>query len=131
MSSFYLPPAETLSIILVEPSLCDQTISFGEEFIEVNKSVLAVHSAYFRSLCFLEFEDKLENPIDFSHLSVDSNNFFAFLKSFFGKSFILNESNTYNFFYLVHYFQVDKLIHQRRKPPKHSSLNLDLVKTIH
>ncbi|KAL0252138.1 hypothetical protein GEMRC1_001350 [Eukaryota sp. GEM-RC1] len=55
--------------------------------------------------------NKLENPIDFSHLPVDSENFFAFIKSFFGKSFTLNESNAYNFFYLVHYFQVDKLIH--------------------
>ncbi|KAL0251752.1 hypothetical protein GEMRC1_001192 [Eukaryota sp. GEM-RC1] len=109
--SFSLPPAETLSIILDEPSLCNQTISFGGESIEVNKSVLAVHSTYFRSLWFLEFGDKLENPIDFSHLPVDSDNFFAFLKSFFGKSFTLNESNAYNFFYLVHYFQVDKLIH--------------------
>ncbi|KAL0251003.1 hypothetical protein GEMRC1_000217 [Eukaryota sp. GEM-RC1] len=109
--SFSLPPAETLAIILDEPSLCNQTISFNGESIEVNKSVLAAHSTYFRSLWFLEFGDKLENPIDFSHLPVDSDNFFAFLKSFFGKSFTLNESNAYNFFYLVHYFQVDKLIH--------------------
>ncbi|KAL0251280.1 hypothetical protein GEMRC1_000493 [Eukaryota sp. GEM-RC1] len=109
--SFSLPPAETLAIILDEPALCNQTISFGGESIEVNKSVLAAHSTYFRSLWFLEFGDKLENPIDFSHLPVDSDNFFAFLKSFFGKSFTLNESNAYNFFYLVHYFQVDKLIH--------------------
>ncbi|KAL0251189.1 hypothetical protein GEMRC1_000402 [Eukaryota sp. GEM-RC1] len=109
--SFSLPPTETLSIILDEPSLCNQTITFGGESIEVNKSVLAAHSTYFRSLWFLEFGDKLENPIDFSHLPVDSDNFFAFLKSFFGKSFTLNESNAYNFFYLVHYFQVDKLIH--------------------
>ncbi|KAL0243002.1 hypothetical protein GEMRC1_005565 [Eukaryota sp. GEM-RC1] len=99
-------------IILDEPSLCNQTISFGEESIEVNKSVLAAHSTYFQSLWFLEFGDKLENPIDFFHLPVDSNNNnIAFLKSFFGKSFILNENNAYNFFYLAHYFQVDKLIH--------------------
>ncbi|KAL0251410.1 hypothetical protein GEMRC1_000623 [Eukaryota sp. GEM-RC1] len=109
--SFSLPPAETLAIILDESSLCNQTISFGGESIEVNKSVLAAHSTYFRSLWFLEFGDKLENPIDFSRLSVDSDNFFDFLKSFFGKSFTLNERNAYNFFYLVHYFQVDKLIH--------------------
>ncbi|KAL0243357.1 hypothetical protein GEMRC1_005918 [Eukaryota sp. GEM-RC1] len=108
--SFSLPPAETLSIILDEPSLCNQTISFDEESIEVNKSVLAAHSSYFRSLWFLEFGDKLENPIDYSHLPVDSDNFFAFLKSFFGKSFTFNENNAYNFFYLAHYFQVKKLI---------------------
>ncbi|KAL0250870.1 hypothetical protein GEMRC1_000084 [Eukaryota sp. GEM-RC1] len=108
--SFSLPPAETLSIILDEISLCNQTISFGGESIEVNKSILAAHSTYFRSLWFLEFEDKLENPIDFSHLPVDSDNFFAFIKSFFGKSFTLKESNVYDFFYLVHYFQVEKLI---------------------
>ncbi|KAL0251490.1 hypothetical protein GEMRC1_000703 [Eukaryota sp. GEM-RC1] len=108
--SFALPPAETLAIILDESSLCNQTISFGGESIAVNKSVLAAHSTYFRSLWFLEFGDKLENPIDFSHLPVDSDNFIAFLKSFFGKSFTLNENNAYNFFYLVHYFQVDKLI---------------------
>ncbi|KAL0250877.1 hypothetical protein GEMRC1_000798 [Eukaryota sp. GEM-RC1] len=108
--SFSLPPAETLSIILDEISLCNQTISFGGESIEVNKSILAAHSTYFRSLWFLEFGDKLENPIDFSHLPVDSDNFFAFIKSFFGKSFTLKESNVYDFFYLVHYFQVEKLI---------------------
>ncbi|KAL0250788.1 hypothetical protein GEMRC1_000002 [Eukaryota sp. GEM-RC1] len=110
--SFSLPPAETLSIILDEPSLCNQTISFGEESIEVNKSVLAAHSTYFRSLWFLEFGDKHDNPIDFSHLPVSSDNFFLFIKSFFGKSFTFDESNAYNFFYLVHYFQVDKLIDQ-------------------
>ncbi|KAL0252035.1 hypothetical protein GEMRC1_001247 [Eukaryota sp. GEM-RC1] len=109
--SFSLLPADTLSVILDELSLCNQTITLGGESIEVIKSVLAAHSTYFRSLWFLEFGDKLENPIDFSHLPVDSDNFFAFLKSFFGKSFTLNESNAYNFFYLVHYFQVDKLIH--------------------
>ncbi|KAL0251941.1 hypothetical protein GEMRC1_001153 [Eukaryota sp. GEM-RC1] len=108
--SFSLPPAATLSIILDEASLCNQTISFGGESIEVNKSVLAAHSNYFRSLWFLEFGDKLENPIDFSHLPVSSNNFFLFIKSFFGKSFTLDESNAYHFFYLVHYFQVDILI---------------------
>ncbi|KAL0251075.1 hypothetical protein GEMRC1_000289 [Eukaryota sp. GEM-RC1] len=111
LMSFSIPPAETLSIILDEASLCNQTISFGGESIEVNKSVLAAHSTYFRSLWFLEFGDKLENPIDFFHLPVDSDNFYAFLKSFFGKSFTLDESNAYNFFYLAHYFQVDKLIH--------------------
>ncbi|KAL0251726.1 hypothetical protein GEMRC1_000938 [Eukaryota sp. GEM-RC1] len=111
LMSFSLPPAETLAIILDEPSLCNQTISFGEESMDVNKSVLAAHSTYFRSLWFLEFGDKLENPIEFSHLPVSSDNFFLFIKSFFGKSFTFDESNAYNFFYLVHYFQVDKLIH--------------------
>ncbi|KAL0251061.1 hypothetical protein GEMRC1_000275 [Eukaryota sp. GEM-RC1] len=110
--SFSLPPAETLSIILDEPSLCNQTITFGEESIEVNKFILAAHSTYFRSLWFLEFGDRDENPIDFSHLPVDSNNFLAFIKSFFGRSFTLNENNAYDFYYLVHYFQVDKLIVQ-------------------
>ncbi|KAL0250827.1 hypothetical protein GEMRC1_000041 [Eukaryota sp. GEM-RC1] len=110
--SFSLPPAETLSIILDEPSLCNQTITFGEESIEVNKFILAAHSTYFRSLWFLEFGDRDENPIDFSHLPVDSNNFLAFIKSFFGQSFTLDENNAYDFYYLVHYFQVDKLIVQ-------------------
>ncbi|KAL0251082.1 hypothetical protein GEMRC1_000296 [Eukaryota sp. GEM-RC1] len=109
--SFSLPSIETLSIILDEPFLSNQTITFGEESIEVNKFVLAAHSTYFRSLWFLEFGDKLENPIDFSHLPVDSDNFFLFIKSFYERSFTLNEDNTYEFFYLVHYFQVDKLIH--------------------
>ncbi|KAL0239639.1 hypothetical protein GEMRC1_009747 [Eukaryota sp. GEM-RC1] len=40
----------TLSIILDEPSLCNQTITFTEESIEVNKYVLAAHSTYFRYL---------------------------------------------------------------------------------
>ncbi|KAL0250965.1 hypothetical protein GEMRC1_000179 [Eukaryota sp. GEM-RC1] len=110
--SFSLPPAETLSIILDDPSLCNQTITFGEESIEVHRIILAAHSTYFRSLWFLEFGDRDENPIDFSHLPVDSNNFLAFIKSFFGRSFTLNENNAYEFFYLVHYFQVDKLIVQ-------------------
>ncbi|KAL0251230.1 hypothetical protein GEMRC1_000443 [Eukaryota sp. GEM-RC1] len=110
--SFSLPPAETLSIILNEPSLCNQTITFGEESIDVNKFILAAHSTYFRSLWFLEFGDRDENPIDFSHLPVDSNNFLAFIKSFFGQSFTLDENNAYDFYYLVHYFQVDKLIVQ-------------------
>ncbi|KAL0250893.1 hypothetical protein GEMRC1_000107 [Eukaryota sp. GEM-RC1] len=112
LMSFSLPPAETLSIILDEPSLCNQTITFGEESIEVNKFILAAHSTYFRSLWFLEFGDRDENPIDFSHLPDDSNNFLAFIKSFFGRSFTLNEINAYDFYYLVHYFQVDKLVAQ-------------------
>ncbi|KAL0251669.1 hypothetical protein GEMRC1_000881 [Eukaryota sp. GEM-RC1] len=106
--SFSLSPAE--SIILNEPCLCNQTITFGEESIEVHRVILAAHSTYFRSLWFLEFGDRDENPIDFSHLPVDSNNFLAFIKSFFGRSFTLVESNAYDFFYLVHYFQVDELI---------------------
>ncbi|KAL0251242.1 hypothetical protein GEMRC1_000455 [Eukaryota sp. GEM-RC1] len=110
--SFSLPPAETLTIILDEPSLCNQTITLGEESIDVNKFILAAHSTYFRSLWFLEFGDRDENPIDFSHLPVDSNNFLAFIKSFFGQSFVLDEINAYDFYYLVHYFQVDKLIVQ-------------------
>ncbi|KAL0251471.1 hypothetical protein GEMRC1_000684 [Eukaryota sp. GEM-RC1] len=110
--SFSLHTAETLSIILDEPSLCNQTITFGEESIEVHRVILAAHSTYFRSLWFLEFCDRDENPIDFSHLPVDSNNFLAFIKSFFGGSFTLNENNAYDFYYLVHYFQVDKLIVQ-------------------
>ncbi|KAL0252094.1 hypothetical protein GEMRC1_001306 [Eukaryota sp. GEM-RC1] len=109
--SFSLPSIETLSIILDEPFLSNQTITFGEESIEVNKFVLAAHSTYFRSLWFLEFGDMLENPIDFSHLPISSNNFFLFIKSFYERSFTLNEDNAYEFFYLVHYFQVDKLIH--------------------
>ncbi|KAL0252113.1 hypothetical protein GEMRC1_001325 [Eukaryota sp. GEM-RC1] len=110
--SFSIPPTETLSIILDEPALCNQTITFGEESIEVHRIILAAHSTYFRSLWFLEFGDRDENPIDFSHLPVDSNNFLAFIKSFFGQSFTLNENNAYDFYYLVHYFQVDKLIVQ-------------------
>ncbi|KAL0251112.1 hypothetical protein GEMRC1_000326 [Eukaryota sp. GEM-RC1] len=110
--SFSLPPTETLSVILDDPSLCNQTITFAEESIEVNKFILAALSTYFRSLWFLEFGDRDENPIDFSHLPVHSNNFLAFIKSFFGRSFTLNENNAYDFYYLVHYFQVDKLILQ-------------------
>ncbi|KAL0250787.1 hypothetical protein GEMRC1_000001 [Eukaryota sp. GEM-RC1] len=106
--SYSLPPAE--SIILNEPSLCNQTITFGEDSIDVNRFILAAHSTYFRSLWFLEFGDRDENPIDFSHLPVDSNNFLAFIKSFFGGSFTLNDNHAYDFYYLVHYFRVDKLI---------------------
>ncbi|KAL0252181.1 hypothetical protein GEMRC1_001393 [Eukaryota sp. GEM-RC1] len=95
-----------------QPSLCNQTITFGEESIDVNKFILAAHSTYFRSLWFLEFGDRDENPIDFSHLPFDSNHFLAFIKSFFGQSFILDENIAYDFYYLVHYFQVDKLIVQ-------------------
>ncbi|KAL0249123.1 hypothetical protein GEMRC1_004356 [Eukaryota sp. GEM-RC1] len=80
--------------------------------MEVNKSVLAACSSYFRSLWFLEFGDKNENPIDFSHLPVTSDTFFSFIRSFYGKSFTLNESNVYHLYYLLHYFQVDKLIDQ-------------------
>ncbi|KAL0251320.1 hypothetical protein GEMRC1_000533 [Eukaryota sp. GEM-RC1] len=80
--------------------------------IDVNKFILAAHSTYFRSLWFLEFGDRDENPIDFSHLPFDSNHFLAFIKSFFGQSFILDENIAYDFYYLVHYFQVDKLIVQ-------------------
>ncbi|KAL0251933.1 hypothetical protein GEMRC1_001145 [Eukaryota sp. GEM-RC1] len=67
--SFSLPPTETLSIILNESSLCNQTITFGGESIEVN-------------------------------------NFFAFLKSFFGKSFTLNESKAFmsTRFHFLHRF---------------------------
>ncbi|KAL0249342.1 hypothetical protein GEMRC1_004574 [Eukaryota sp. GEM-RC1] len=91
--SFVHPPAETLTIILDEPSFSNQTVSFGEESIEVNKS----------------FGDRDENPIDFSHLPVSSHNFFSFIRSFYGQSFSLNESNAYHFYYLTHYFQDEKL----------------------
>ncbi|KAL0251459.1 hypothetical protein GEMRC1_000672 [Eukaryota sp. GEM-RC1] len=109
---FHFLLALILAVILDDPSLCNQTITFGEVSIEVNKFILAAHSTYFRSLWFLEFGDRDENPIDFSHLPVDSNNFLAFIKSFFGQYFTLNENNAYDFYYLVHYFQVDKLIIQ-------------------
>ncbi|KAL0250854.1 hypothetical protein GEMRC1_000068 [Eukaryota sp. GEM-RC1] len=120
--SFSLPSIETLSIILDEPFLSNQTITFGEESIEVNKFVLAAHSTYFRSLWFLEFGDKLENPIDFSHLPVSSHNFFLFIKSFYERSFTLNANTAYEFFYLVHYFQVEKLVHHVE-----NHLNIHLV----
>ncbi|KAL0249536.1 hypothetical protein GEMRC1_004766 [Eukaryota sp. GEM-RC1] len=107
--SFSLPPADTLTVLLNDSSFSNQTISFGEESIEVNKSILAAHSTYFRSLWILQFSDKHENPIDFSHLSVSSHNFFSFIKSFYGQSFTLNENNAYDFYYLTDYFQVDKL----------------------
>ncbi|KAL0251817.1 hypothetical protein GEMRC1_001029 [Eukaryota sp. GEM-RC1] len=110
--SFALLPAETLSCILTDPSFSDQTISFGEESIEVNKTVLAASSTYFHSLWFLEFGDKHDNPIDFSRLPGGSDTFFSFIKSFYGKPFTLTDSNAYHFFYLIHYFQVNKLADQ-------------------
>ncbi|KAL0250957.1 hypothetical protein GEMRC1_000171 [Eukaryota sp. GEM-RC1] len=110
--SFSLLPAETLSCILTDSSFSDQTISFGEESIEVNKTVLAVSSTYFHSLWFLEFGDKHDNPIDFSHLPGSSATFFSFIRSFYGKPSTLTDSNAYHFFYLIHYFQVNKLIDQ-------------------
>ncbi|KAL0249107.1 hypothetical protein GEMRC1_004341 [Eukaryota sp. GEM-RC1] len=93
-----LVPAEILTIILSEFSFSNQTISFGIDSMEETKSV---HAAY-----------KNENPIDFSHLPVTSDTFFSFIRSFYGKSFILNETNTYHFYCLIHYFQVDQLIDQ-------------------
>ncbi|KAL0228624.1 hypothetical protein GEMRC1_013244 [Eukaryota sp. GEM-RC1] len=108
--SFCFLPTETLSSLLNEPCFSDQTIFFGEESIKVNKSILALHSTYFRSLWYMDFADKHENPIDFSHLPIDVISFFSFIKSFYGKSFILTEDNAYHFYYLAHYFQVDKLI---------------------
>ncbi|KAL0251269.1 hypothetical protein GEMRC1_000482 [Eukaryota sp. GEM-RC1] len=110
--SFALLPTETLSCILTDPSFSDQTISFGEESIEVNKTVLAASSTYFHSLWFLEFGDKHDNPIDFSHLPGGSTTFFSFIRSFYGKPFTLTDSNAYHFFYLIHYFQVTKLVDQ-------------------
>ncbi|KAL0251287.1 hypothetical protein GEMRC1_000500 [Eukaryota sp. GEM-RC1] len=110
--SFALLPTETLSCILTDPSFSDQTISFGEESMEVNKTVLAASSTYFHSLWFLEFGDKHDNPIDFSHLPGSSATFFSFIKSFYGKPFTLTDSYAYHFFYLIHYFQVNKLIDQ-------------------
>ncbi|KAL0251108.1 hypothetical protein GEMRC1_000322 [Eukaryota sp. GEM-RC1] len=110
--SFALLPVETLSCILTDPSFSDQTISFGEESIEVNKTILAASSTYFLSLWFLEFGDKQDNPIDFSHLPGSSATFFSFIRSFYGKPFTLTDSNVYHFFYLIHYFQVNKLADQ-------------------
>ncbi|KAL0251591.1 hypothetical protein GEMRC1_000804 [Eukaryota sp. GEM-RC1] len=110
--SVSLPPTETLSIILDEPSLCNQTITFGEDSMEVNRFILAAHSTYFQSLWFMKVGGSEEELIDFSHLPVRPDNFFRFIKSFFGISFTLNESNSCEFYYLVHYFQVDKLIVQ-------------------
>ncbi|KAL0251500.1 hypothetical protein GEMRC1_000713 [Eukaryota sp. GEM-RC1] len=110
--SFSLLPAETLSCILTDPSFSDQTISFGEESVEVNKTVLAASSTYFHSLWFLEFGDKHDNPIDFSHLPGTSDTFFSFIRSFYGKPFAMTDSNAYHFFYLIHYFQVNKLVDQ-------------------
>ncbi|KAL0229423.1 hypothetical protein GEMRC1_014040 [Eukaryota sp. GEM-RC1] len=102
---FCFPPTETLSSLLDETCFSDQTISIGEESIKVNKSILALHSTYFRSLWYMDFAE-----IDFSHLPIITTTFFSFIKSFYGKSFILTEHNVYHFYYLAHYFQVDKLI---------------------
>ncbi|KAL0248346.1 hypothetical protein GEMRC1_003582 [Eukaryota sp. GEM-RC1] len=110
--SFRLSPRTTLTILLNEPCFSDQTISFGQEsIIKVNRFILAAHSTYFRSLWFSESIDKSGNFKDFSHLPVNHNVSFSFIKSFYGQKFTLNPSNSFQFYYLTHYFQVDKLFY--------------------
>ncbi|KAL0245051.1 hypothetical protein GEMRC1_009131 [Eukaryota sp. GEM-RC1] len=90
-------------------SLHDQTIIFNGESFSVIKSVLASNSQYFLSLWFMEFGDRSENPLDFSHLPISSESFSAFISSFFGNStpfFDLTSSNVYDVFYLATYFQM-------------------------
>ncbi|KAL0242432.1 hypothetical protein GEMRC1_004995 [Eukaryota sp. GEM-RC1] len=107
-----ISPTSTLNTILEESFLSNQTLVVEDVSIDVNKSVLASSSTFFRSLWFLEFADKNENPLDFSNLNVDADVFLSFIKSFYGQSFTLTNTTLYCFFYLSHYFQVETLIEQ-------------------
>ncbi|KAL0244301.1 hypothetical protein GEMRC1_008385 [Eukaryota sp. GEM-RC1] len=57
----------------------------------------------------MEFGDRFENPVDFSHLPLSSESFSAFISSFFGHSIDLTSSNVYDVFYLATYFQCHHL----------------------
>ncbi|KAL0245300.1 hypothetical protein GEMRC1_009379 [Eukaryota sp. GEM-RC1] len=57
----------------------------------------------------MEFGDRFENPLDFSHLPLSSESFSAFISSFFGHTIDLTSSNVYDVFYLATYFQCDHL----------------------
>ncbi|KAL0244365.1 hypothetical protein GEMRC1_008449 [Eukaryota sp. GEM-RC1] len=57
----------------------------------------------------MEFGDRFENPLDFSHLPISSESFSAFISSFFGHTIDLTSSSVYDVFYLATYFQCDHL----------------------
>ncbi|KAL0245033.1 hypothetical protein GEMRC1_009113 [Eukaryota sp. GEM-RC1] len=99
----------TLSTLQSNTDLHDQTIIFNGESFSVIKSVIASNSQYFFSLWFMEFGDRYENPLDFSHLPISSDSFSAFISSFFGNSINLTSSNVYDIFYFATYFQCPHL----------------------
>ncbi|KAL0238065.1 hypothetical protein GEMRC1_012539 [Eukaryota sp. GEM-RC1] len=108
--NFSISAEETLSALLEEQSITDNTLIFDDQSISVNKDVLAINSIYFKSLWYLDFSDKQENPLDFSHLKVQSSSFISFFKAFYSQLVDISPSNCHDFFYLAHYFQVPKLI---------------------
>ncbi|KAL0251901.1 hypothetical protein GEMRC1_001113 [Eukaryota sp. GEM-RC1] len=104
------PSTNTLSSLFNDSSLSDQTLVFNEEVIHVTKVILATNSDFFRSLWFMDFGDKHENPVDFSHLPVSQSSFVSFIKSIYGSPADITATNVYDFFYLAHYFQVELLV---------------------
>ncbi|KAL0235567.1 hypothetical protein GEMRC1_002149 [Eukaryota sp. GEM-RC1] len=107
-----VPSFDTLFALLNEPSLSDQTLIFGKEVLQVNKNILASNSQFFRSLWYLEFADKYENPLNFSHLKVSESSFVSFIKIMYGFQVDVTQNNSYDLFYLAHYFMVERLVNQ-------------------
>ncbi|KAL0235769.1 hypothetical protein GEMRC1_002351 [Eukaryota sp. GEM-RC1] len=97
----FLSSTDTITSLFSDSSLSDQTLIFGEEVLQVNKNILASNSQFFRSLWYLEFEDKYENPLNFSHLKI-----------MYGFQVDVTQNNSYDLFYLAHYFMVEKLVNK-------------------
>ncbi|KAL0235062.1 hypothetical protein GEMRC1_001644 [Eukaryota sp. GEM-RC1] len=104
--------SDIVSSLYTNSSLSDQTLVFGDHNLHVCRNVLASSSNFFLSLWYMEFADKYENPVDFSHLAVSGSSFVAFISALYGVKVDVSESNVYDLFYLAHYFQADGLITQ-------------------
>ncbi|KAL0246805.1 hypothetical protein GEMRC1_008012 [Eukaryota sp. GEM-RC1] len=110
--SLSLSLSDTLSGLFNYSLLSDQTLVFGDEVLQVNKSILAISSEYFRSLWYDECSEQPECPTDLSHLKVTETTLVSFIKALYGFPIDVTETNAYDRWYLAHYFQVDKLVTQ-------------------
>ncbi|KAL0251660.1 hypothetical protein GEMRC1_000872 [Eukaryota sp. GEM-RC1] len=99
----------TLSSILFNEQFSDQQLVFKDSTFPVVKCILATNSQFFANLWYLEFKDKDENPLDLSDLPVDVDSITSILRGFYDLPFTVTKENAYDFFWLSHYFQADKI----------------------
>ncbi|KAL0246270.1 hypothetical protein GEMRC1_007482 [Eukaryota sp. GEM-RC1] len=110
--SLSLSLSDTLSGLFNYSLLSDQTLVFGDEVLQVNKSILAINSEYFQSLWYDECSEQHEGPTDLSHLKVTETTLVSFIKALYGFPIDVTETTAYDLWYLAHYFQVEKLVTQ-------------------
>ncbi|KAL0233325.1 hypothetical protein GEMRC1_012070 [Eukaryota sp. GEM-RC1] len=103
---------ETLANINRDHLLTNQTLSFGGQSINVNKSVIAANSRHFRNLWFASQNVKAENPLDLSDLDIDGTSFFDFVRSLCGIEVNVTDTNAYQLYYLAYRFQVSNMINK-------------------